>query len=204
MSSADLLHVVWGVVASIGGGAVIVFALSGWLGRVWADRLMAGEKAKHDTLLELLRADIRKVAFESEIRFSKLHEKRAEVIADLYSKLVDFVGAAEQFLYGGASVDSEKHQLYVVRQKDLYDTFSKNQIYFPTALCDALSNFIFELHRLTNEKYILGSYQPMTPEETKDLRDTLRNRWKAITVDVPNLKEQLTEEFRRLLGSSRQ
>ncbi|MGA2138909.1 MAG: hypothetical protein ABSH14_08620 [Verrucomicrobiia bacterium] len=204
MSNVDLLHVVWGIVASLGGGAVIVFALSNWIGKVWADRLMASEKAKHDAALELLRADIRKAAFESEIRFSKLHEKRAEVIADLYSKLVEFVAAAEQFLYGGASIDPEKHRLYVERQKEFYDTFNRNRIYFPTALCNALSDFIAELHRLTSEKYILGDYRPMTPEESKDWRTTLLDRWKAITVEVPKLKEQLTEEFRRLLGSGNQ
>ena len=62
--------------------------------------LMSAEKAKHDRELELLRSDIRREAFQSEVRFTRLHEKRAEVIADLFTKLVALVDAAHQHLIG--------------------------------------------------------------------------------------------------------
>ena len=39
--------------------------------------------------LEKFKAELRTAAFEREIRIQKLHERRAEVIADLYAKLAD-------------------------------------------------------------------------------------------------------------------
>jgi len=37
------------------------------------------------------------VAFEHQVRFSKLHETRAEVIADLYKRLVEY-GEKSEYL----------------------------------------------------------------------------------------------------------
>lgn len=36
------------ILFSIGGGGVIVFGLSGWLGKVWAERLMTKERTAHE------------------------------------------------------------------------------------------------------------------------------------------------------------
>lgn len=47
------------ILGSLGGGGVIVFGLSAWLGKVWADRLMASEQAKHAERLKSLEADLR-------------------------------------------------------------------------------------------------------------------------------------------------
>jgi len=47
MSGYDVLKIVLGVIASLGGGGAIVLLLSGWLGRVWAERLMEKERHAH-------------------------------------------------------------------------------------------------------------------------------------------------------------
>src|SRR5689334_4601933 len=88
-------------ILSLGGGGAIVFMLSSWLGKVWANRLMAGDKSKHDMALERLRTELRQNAFENEVRFGRLHQTQAEVIAELYQKLDDFYSAGQDFLYGG-------------------------------------------------------------------------------------------------------
>src|SRR5476649_1844365 len=38
--------------------------------------------------IEGVKTDLRKGAFEHEVRFSKLHERRAEVLAEIYKRLV--------------------------------------------------------------------------------------------------------------------
>lgn len=45
MPFADLLSIVGAMLLSFGGGAVIVFALSKWLGGVWAGRILENERA---------------------------------------------------------------------------------------------------------------------------------------------------------------
>ena len=58
----DVLSIAATVMASLGGGAVIVFALSSWLGKVWANRLMEEDKARHAKDLKGLEADLSRVA----------------------------------------------------------------------------------------------------------------------------------------------
>ena len=202
MTTIDILHIVLGIVASLGGGAAIVFMLSSWLGKVWAYRLMAAEQSKHNQALERLRADIRKEAFESEFRFTKLHEKRAEVIADLFAKLVVLVDAADQHLIG-PRIDDKKAQIYRVAEQNFRTEFDRNQIYFAVELCDSLSSFISELRKSDLEKWIFSDCQP-APEADKAEKDEwcsrLKARYALVTEKVPLLKKQLTDEFRNLLG----
>ncbi len=46
------------VLVSLGGGGAIVLGLSSFLGRVWAQRLMSAETARHDRELAALRASL--------------------------------------------------------------------------------------------------------------------------------------------------
>lgn len=50
------------VIASLGGGTVIVLACSAWLGKVWAERLMQANKAKHEQDLQKLRSELERQA----------------------------------------------------------------------------------------------------------------------------------------------
>ena len=43
---------------SLGGGAVLVFALSSWLGKIWAERIMNADRSKYAQELESLRASL--------------------------------------------------------------------------------------------------------------------------------------------------
>lgn len=60
MSLVDILYVGLAIVASLGGGSLLVLALSSWLGKVWAQRLMERDRATHQRDLEQLRADLTK------------------------------------------------------------------------------------------------------------------------------------------------
>ena len=47
MTSTDVLKVVLTMLASFGGGAVIVLVLSRWLGGLWASRILQDEAHEH-------------------------------------------------------------------------------------------------------------------------------------------------------------
>lgn len=56
-------------------------------------------KSTSDAEIERLKSALQAVAVEHQIWFSKLHEKRAEVIADLYKKLVAVERHAVHYIY---------------------------------------------------------------------------------------------------------
>lgn len=58
MTLEDVAKIVFALLASVGGGGAIVLGLSGYLGKIWANRLMAREQAEHNHALETLRADL--------------------------------------------------------------------------------------------------------------------------------------------------
>ena len=58
MTLDEIFKVALAIITSLGGGAALVAVLSGWLGKLWADRLMLAEKGKIDITLERLRSDL--------------------------------------------------------------------------------------------------------------------------------------------------
>lgn len=75
MPIEDVLKVVGGILVSLGGGGAIVLAMSGWLGKVWADRLMEKEKAKFSRDLEAFKHDL-----EARVETHKIRLKKSEFI----------------------------------------------------------------------------------------------------------------------------
>jgi len=70
---SEWLSAVGTVIGAIGGGAVVVFGLSGWLGKVWAERLMNTEKAEH----------ARKLASEQAEHATRLKELESRLRGDV-------------------------------------------------------------------------------------------------------------------------
>jgi hypothetical protein len=58
MGIKEILEVAAAVLASLGGGGLIVFKLSDFLGKLWAERLMSRERAKYDRELAEFRAKL--------------------------------------------------------------------------------------------------------------------------------------------------
>lgn len=84
----ELFEIASVILLSLGGGGIIVFALSSWLGKVWANRLMAAETAKHSQDLERLRKELsrglesHKVKLrKSELVFEKEFEAASQLVA---------------------------------------------------------------------------------------------------------------------------
>lgn len=82
------------VVAALGGGSVIVLALSNWLGRVWADRLMASKLHEFDRQLESLKSNLQQETehYKGRLRKSEFVFQREYQAA---SALVELIATIE-------------------------------------------------------------------------------------------------------------
>lgn len=214
MNEADAIFSAIGkILASLGGGAVLIFAFSAWLGRVWAERIMRNETARHSENLqklrakltenlEELRASIKRTAFKFETRFSRLHTARAEVIADLFKKLVALHRAAQSHLPGVLGGEQYK-KTFSECLKEAKDSFEPNEIYFDETLCKSIETFLNKLDYYNYEK--LMDQSTRIPGQTDpDLKARMMERSNYVNEVMPELKRELTNEFRALLGVAKE
>lgn len=78
----QIFELIGAVLFSLGGGGVIVFALSSWLGKVWANRILEKEKKEHQLEIENYKS---KLALELN-NFNSLNEKALHITNIQYDK----------------------------------------------------------------------------------------------------------------------
>jgi hypothetical protein len=90
MAWEDAFKIITAMIASIGAGGAIVFALSTWLGKLWAQRILENEKHQLASELEITKREL-DIIKETTLRFQndKLHTYRAviDVIARVLAAL---------------------------------------------------------------------------------------------------------------------
>ncbi|TVL99201.1 MAG: hypothetical protein CV087_19040 [Candidatus Brocadia sp. WS118] len=59
MAISEIFKIAAAVITALGGGSAIVLALSSWIGKVWANRLMVQDRAKYEQALAKLQAELR-------------------------------------------------------------------------------------------------------------------------------------------------
>src|SRR4051812_19160277 len=93
------------LLVAVGGNAALLLVLA-FLGRSLLSVLLAKDveefkaklQADSQTTMVKLQADLQQTAVEHEVRFSRLHEKRARVLAELYKLLVVANWEADNFV----------------------------------------------------------------------------------------------------------
>jgi len=88
-----------------------------------------GLKRDADAANERLKNSLQIVALEHQIRFSKLHEKCAEVIGELYTRLIDVEKGFGQFVVlDGHETDSQKQKAARRKTNDaMYESRSSSK-----------------------------------------------------------------------------
>ncbi|MDO8139926.1 MAG: hypothetical protein Q6358_00365 [Candidatus Brocadiales bacterium] len=181
------------IVSSIGGSAAL-FGVVAWLATSLIKHFL--EKDLVDFKLKLER-----ISFEHQIRFSKLHEIRAQIIAELYGRLYEFHWAVCGFL---RDFHRTNHGAKRIREleldkklDDFKDYFDKHRIYFTANIC-------FKIDELVNSLY--SSYVPlMTVNTETDHNDSeVRHAWtecaEIVRNKYPEIRKSLESDFRNILG----
>ncbi len=167
-------------------------------------RSVLGSLLKKD--IEKFKHDLSKVAFEHQIRFENLHQKRADVIADLYGHIVESERAASSFLspieMNGAPTKEEKYNKAINSTIELFRYFDKNRIYLSDDLCEKVDKFVDELRGPIID---FSSYLD-APESNmnvmKEKREVWHESYTKVKEDIPIARKALEVEFRKIIGMS--
>lgn len=135
------------ILLALGGNLVLIAAL-GWLAKSFVTSLLNRDiekfrtnlQAEYDSSIENLRHELNLLATQHQVRFAKLHGIRAEVIAELYSLLVEAHGKSIVFVsptgYVGEPSKEIKLQEAMSAVHDFLHFFEKKKIYLPKELGD--------------------------------------------------------------------
>jgi hypothetical protein len=210
----EIAEITASIILSLGGGGGIVFALSSYLGKTWADRALENLRHEHAALnlelthkLDLVTQQAKTLlqmrATEHQVRFAKLHEKRAEVIAELYALFVtaywDLQRYHQWFTFEGGPTQDEQATSAWRSLSQAYIFFEKNRIYLSDSLSGTLDKFFERGKSLTFRVQFFESIPDKTPETTRLHLDARKQGLDALTTELPEMKQRLDAEFKKLL-----
>jgi hypothetical protein len=204
----------WQTILLAFGGNAALLAVLGLVGKSLLDKLIVRDtkqfesdlKAKSDSTIEHLKSELQLKTIEHQVRFSRLHEKRAEVVAELYGHLVEALWEAESFLspmeWVGEPGKQEKHGTAMNKLVELYRYFDKHRIYLPSELCASLEALFMKVrsHVINFGVYVRFHEQSLNDHTREQKEKAWNDGWDAIKNQVPLARQSLEDEFRLLLG----
>jgi len=192
----------------------VLLLVLGWLARSFGSQLLAKDLEKFKTELaatssaatERLKHDLQLAALEHQVLFSKLHERRAEIVAELYGLLVEAHWSAQSFIsLGEWSGEPSKKEKYVAAMNstaDFYRYFDKNRIYLPDALCAQLEQFVRDVRSKVIEfgVYVNNDPDVVPPHVAQQKFDTWIKVAEYFDKEIPRARIALESELRSILG----
>lgn len=186
------------IVETLGIAGILAFVvkrlIQSWLDK-GVERYKQELKSHNDAEIERLRSELRVSAFERETTFAKLHERRAEVIAEIYKRLARKHAAFSDYLSPIQVGSKEEHGKRVKEAKemgnDFISYFNENQIFLDTKLCAEIDKLLAVFRRIWSESGAdIESFKGTKWVET----------WNDFNEKVPPLRGKIEKQFREMLG----
>lgn len=202
----------WEYVLGAFGGTAVLLALLGFLFRSIMKHLLSKDievfktrlKADSDATLASMSHDLTIAAIEHEVRFSSLHQTRAEVIAEIYRLLSEALAHVQSFLspmeWIGEPDKKEKYKGAMNALAELFRYFDRNRIYLPEHLCQSIDAFVDGLRDPTIQFSVYLYMSEHDTEGLKERRKAWREAWKNVESNAPMARKALEKEFRHILG----
>lgn len=200
------------IVLAIGGNAALLLAL-GWLARSFGSQLLAKDLEKFKASLsnasseasERLKHQLQLVAHEHQVRFSKLHEQRAEVITNLYELLVEAQWAGQSFVsvieMGGEPPKSEKYVTAMNAFAEFYRAFDKKRIFLPEELCQQLDDFLYGMRkRVIHFGVYVHTNEHPADHVVKEKYEAWTDASTYFNTELPAARQALEKELRIMLA----
>jgi hypothetical protein len=163
--------------------------------------------------LEKFKAELQSTTFEGETKFTKLHETRVHVLAELYKKLSHISNKLSYLKLSVESEDSGKDILDKIENlstliNDFQAYFEDNRLSLPQHLCNQLYEFF--LHSLDTWINLSHAFvkTELAKRVKKDSKTYIEDSKRLIIKASSEIDEELTpligeieKEFRTLLGS---
>ena len=143
---------------------------------------------------------------KEQVRFSDLHTTRAEVISEVYSKLIKFDEdvrvLAHPTIRRGELTREEEIERAGVSGEEFRRYCRKHMIYFSPETCETMEQIISQYKDVFHDYSVNRVHEPdKTRYDPKKRIEKINIDWESVTEnEVPELKSELEAQFRELLG----
>jgi hypothetical protein len=199
MTTEEIWKTTAAILTALGGGGAIVAAFSGWLGKLWAEKLMAKEKANYEAELAELKSQLERSNQDNLARL----QTELGIFKDSYLKLHNDKIGTYGFVCGVVSDFLADMNIIQVGQKpdaNFYDRFNQGRLkahghlamLAPQEVMDAYDALIDEIF------FILERNPPnKVQEDWKEIRRLVYILLNAIRKDVGIDKSEVAYRGKR-------
>lgn len=148
--------------------------------------------------IESLKSVLEQRAYEHQVRFSRLHEKRAKVIEETYANLVDLYDVSNRFLarfpYRKGEVPTVIVQGVLKTTSRFMTHFERHRIYFDSDVSEKIIRLNEAILGALDVPFADAIGAPVVGDcLTRDFINEMKDR-------IPPIKADLENAFRELLG----
>jgi hypothetical protein len=138
------------------------------------------------------------------VRFSKLHEKRAEIIAEVYRMSVDVEREGEIYIHQfGKGPKNEEGEALAVGTLRNFDIFVKQRrVFLPERAYESLVRFSTLLRPHIAHASAYGDIDNPPTETLVEGHEGFKRAFEAFRTTIPEARRELDREFRSILGVS--
>jgi|GEM_PF-2050774 hypothetical protein len=163
-------------------------------------------KLELDKNLETYKNTLQQISHEHQIKFSKLHSDRAEIMKELFAKLVKMEKSMSSlmspFQAAGELSKEEKTKIASDDALDFLYYFKANEILFNKQTCSTLNNLNESFQSAWRDFHM---YKPEEPFQNLEVREkqflkSVEAYYQTLNKEVLGLKKQLKDDFRKILG----
>lgn len=171
----------------------IIISASAWVIRKYAELIFSRD-------LEKFKSNLEKESIEFKIRYEKLHSERAEVIKEVYKKIVktykSFHSLMNPIQLAGELKEEEKSKLAVEEVNKLIDYYEENRIFFEENIAIAIDKLLNEFRKSWHQ---FGYSRILRDDRAPDV-DEWNKAWEQISKEIPEIKVMIEKEFRKIIG----
>ena len=202
----------WNTLLAAFGGTAALLLLLGYLGRTaikhWLDKDIDAHKANlklaEVEATERMKSTLQLTTLEHQVRFTRLHEQRAEVIRRVYEMLVELMwasGAATSVIRLNNGRTPQDDMIEADKRRvDLYRYFTTNRIYLPVDACASLDALIEQTRQILISVDIYQTVNEYAPAQVlQDKREVMLKAFQYFNQEVHKPMADLEHAFRVIL-----
>jgi len=179
----------------VSGSSILIGAIS-WLFKTLLKQLL-------DKDIEKYKHELKEVLIKREITYKNLQEKRIEIIAQIYSLLVESIYSVEKYCSPIGNLDNKTGEIYKDAIRVLvnfFKYFDKNRIYLSEELCLIIDTAIKELRNATEDIYSNAQIAKITNDNLEATKVWMDHWTNFKNKQNPSVRTELENEIRKLIG----